>query len=217
MSVVFALLKILLAVVVYVLTMGILKKKFDSNFFLKGFIALFTALSTLFGADTIYVAFTGEKSYLQHIIDEVKGKKAPTIESNVTPKTWNPKIYRGERSYSKNSTYTVKDNYTGLIWQKEDDGKERTWKEAQKYCNELSLSGLKWRLPEQEELYYLGDVTKYNPAVDKAFFNLKSAYYWSNTSYENDSDSAWGVYFDDGRDGWNYKTRTYYVLCVSGQ
>jgi len=217
MSVVFALLKILLAVVVYVLTMGILKKRFDSNFFLKGFIALFTALSTLFGADTIYVAFTGEKSYMQHVIDEFKGVKVPIIPSNATPKTWNPKIYRGERSYSKNSTYTVKDNYTGLIWQKEDDGRERTWKEAQKYCDELSLSGLKWRLPEQEELYYLGDVSKYAPAVDQEYFNLKSSWYWSNTSYENGNDSACGVYFTNGRGNWGPKTLTRYVLCVSGQ
>jgi hypothetical protein len=29
---------------------------------------------------------------------------------------WNPLIYRGKRSYTKNNTNTVKDNYTGLIW-----------------------------------------------------------------------------------------------------
>ncbi len=215
MTIIFALLKILLAIIVYILTMGILKKRFDSNWFLKGFIALFTALSTLFGADSIYVAFTGEKSYVTHIIEELKGNKAsPSFKKS---QSWNPKIYQGKRSYSKNSRHTVKDNYTGLIWQKEDDGEKRTWDDAVSYCNDLSLSGLKWRLPEQEELYYLGDVTKYNPAVDKEFFNLRSSWYWSNTLYENDSDSAWLVYFYDGNDGWDNKTSTVYVLCVSGQ
>jgi len=176
-----------------------------------------TAISTLLLADQLYGLATGEKSIVIEIAKEWHGEESSRVDDIVSPTTWNPKIYRGERSYTKNSAHTVKDNYTGLIWQKEDDGKERTWKEAQKYCNELSLSGRKWRLPEQEELYYLGDVSKYNLAVDQEFFNLKSSYYWSNTPYENDNDSAWLVFFVDGNDYWYYKADAGYVLCVSGQ
>ena len=216
MTIIFALLKILLAVIVYILTMGILKKNFDSNWFLKGFIALFTALSTLFGADTIYVAFTGEKSYVTHVLDELRAKETVrSVNSNL--KKWNLKIYQGKRSYSKNSTHTVKDNYTGLIWQRKDDGTKRTWNDAISYCDELSLGGYKWRLPSQEELYYLGDVSKYDPAIDKEYFDLESSWYWSNTVYENDSSQAWLVGFKLGSDRWYYKTVTSYVLCVSGQ
>ena len=142
-------------------------------------------------------------------------KKNVHKKVKVTTKKWNPKIYRGERSYTKNSEHTVKDNYTRLIWQKEDDRQKRTWKEAVNYCKNLSLAGLKWRLPEQEELYSLVDVRKYNPAIDTNYFNVKSDVYWSNTSSEK-SYSAWYTDFTYGKDDVFYQNAQYYSLCVSG-
>ncbi|HHB95404.1 MAG TPA: DUF1566 domain-containing protein, partial [Campylobacterales bacterium] len=128
---------------------------------------------------------------------------------------WNPKIYRGERSYSKNSTNTVKDNYTGLIWQKEDDEQKRSWDEAKGYCTNLSLDSYSdWRLPTMEELYYLGDMTKVKPAIDTNYFNVKNSWYWSSTTYKNNSSSAWNVYFEYGDDGWDGKSHKSLALCV---
>ena len=145
---------------------------------------------------------------------------APTpIPRPVVPTTqkgkWNSKIYRGERSYSKNSTNTVKDNYTGLIWQKEDDGVKRSWSDAKSYCSSLSLDGSSsWRLPTQEELYYLGDMTKSKPAIDSSYFDIENNYYWSDTTYKNDSSYAWSVYFKFGGDYWYSKSSKYLALCV---
>jgi len=218
MSALLALLfKFVPAVVVFIFTMGIVDtERLQGHPLFKGIIALFTAISTLLLFDQLYSLATGEASTISHIIKELRDDNSSTATSKVNRKKWNPKIYRGERSYSVNTPHTVKDNYTGLIWQKEDDGVERTWEDAVSYCNNLSLAGRSWRLPEQEELYYLGDVSKYDPAIDTDYFTVKSSYYWSNTVYENDSSSAWFVHFEGGDDLWFHKTRTDYVLCVSG-
>jgi len=205
--------KFLFAMFAFIVTVGILyAKKFKDNVILQAIISLIATLSTYFLADQIYAIYKAETNKTVPI----EQAKVSTSSTNSKQK-WNPKIYRGERSYSVNSKHTVKDNYTGLIWQKEDDGEKRTWKDAVSYCDDLSLGGRTWRLPEQEELYYLGDVTKYDPAIDKEYFNLKSSFYWSNTVHENYSSSAWSVNFRDGDDGWNGQTLTRYVLCVSGQ
>ena len=220
MSAIIALLfKTIPAIIVYIFTMGIIDtKRLKGHPFFKGVIAFFTAISTLLLFDQLYSLATDEPSTISAIVKELKGSSSNTKpQAEKSTKRWNPKIYRGERSYSKNSEHTVKDNYTGLIWQKEDDGQKRTWEEAVSYCNSLSLAGLSWRLPEEEELYYLGDVRKYDPAIDTDYFNVKSSWYWSNTTFENDSSSAWGVNFYDGGDNWDGKTSTCYVLCVSGQ
>lgn len=108
---------------------------------------------------------------------------------------WNPKIYRGERSYSKNSDNTIKDNFTGLIWQKKNKEEAVQWEEAEEYCKTLSLDGYRWRLPTINELFYLVDIRKSNPcdkrygcsasftsAIDTEYFDIKTAKsIWSNT------------------------------------
>jgi len=205
--------KFFFAMFAFIVSTGILfAKKFEDNPILKGIISLIATLSTYFLADQMYGIYKAEISKSPSVVEQ----KSTYINSN-TKEKWNPKIYKGEGSYSVNSAHTVKDNYTGLIWQKEDDGTKRTWDEAVSYCDALPLAGLKWRLPEQEELYYLGDITKYDPAIDTKYFNVRSSTYWSNTFYEDDSSRAWGVYFRNGDDYWSGKTSTDYVLCVSGQ
>ncbi len=52
----------------------------------------------------------------QSIVAPISITPQPQISTPQTEGKWNPLIYRGKRSYSKNSTNTVKDNYTGLIW-----------------------------------------------------------------------------------------------------
>jgi hypothetical protein len=69
-------------------------------------------------------------------------------------------------------------------------------------------------LPIEEELYYLADRTKYKPAIDTDYFSVKSKWYWSATTYKNDSSSSWIVLFNDGYDGWFKRSNTGYALCV---
>ena len=214
--------KTLPAAIVFIFTMGIIDtERFEKHPIFKGTIAILTAISTFLLMDQLYSIYTGKPSTLAGIVRKLKGDNTNKVKKEqkgkIHAKSWNPKIYRGKRSYSINSKHTIKDNYTGLIWQREDDGTKRTWKEAKKYCNNLSLAGLKWRLPTQKELFYLTDVSKYKPAIDTNYFKVKNNYYWSSTPYKDDSSNAWNVLFLNGYGGLNYKNVRNYVLCVSGQ
>ena len=105
-------------------------------------------------------------------------------------------IYRGKRSYTKHTTNTVKDKLTGLIWTKRDDGRKRTMQQAKQYCQALSLDGFSdWRLPTIKKLLYLADRSKYGPSIDKTYFSVKHAWYWSSSE---DKSMAWVVNFEFG-------------------
>ena len=148
-------------------------------------------------------------------------KEKPKLKKRVISsksKDWNKKIFSGKRSYSKNSSNTVKDNYTGLIWQKKGSSNQMSWSKAKDYCSSLSKDGFSnWRLPTIKELRYLADRKRYKPTVDTAYFNSKNSFYWSITEYKGDSSKAWGVDFYNGYDYYDYKSYEDYVRCVVGR
>lgn len=168
------------------------------------------------------------EGYHDYFIRCVRGLPipAPTSIETSTPipvpvpiksSKWNPAIYKGEKSYTINSTDTVKDNYTNLVWQKEDDNKFRNWKESKNYCDTLSLDEHSdWRLPTIEELFYLVDITKLNPAVSE-YFNLRSTTYWSSTVYKDnyyDIKSSWIIGFGSGGSTGQPQEHNGLSLCV---
>lgn len=124
--------------------------------------------------------------------------------------------------YTRNSVGIVIDTKTGLQWQDDysDNGgnvKETGWLDAINYCENLTLGGYNdWRLPNINELYYLADRNKLNPAINSVFKNTLIYGYWSSTSLFSDKDNALVVYFSDGSDSWDGKIYTYYVRCVRG-
>lgn len=212
--------KIIPAIIVFIFTMGIIDtQRLHGHPFFKGTIALLTAISTLFLSDQIYSLATGEPNIINEIMKDVRGDNdANTPSQSASTVKWNPKIFRGKRSYSYESDLTVRDNFTGLIWQKKSDGIKRNFDEAKRYCEGLPIDGLQWRLPSIEELYYLADVTQEKaPKIDKNYFDIESSWYWTSTPYRDKSDVAWVVYFNDGYDYTYLHTLTLYVLCVSGQ
>jgi hypothetical protein len=126
-----------------------------------------------------------------------------------------------------NGDGTVTDTSTGLMWQKasadtDDDGVPNTmvWQDALAYCENLILPEggyTDWRLPNILELRSIVDYSTYNPAIDTAIFpDTVSSYYWSSTTYANDTNNAWRVSFYSGNDYSNIKYNDYYVRAVRG-
>jgi hypothetical protein len=123
--------------------------------------------------------------------------------------------------FSRDSDGVVTDSVTGLQWQDNysdngDNIKSAKWTDAIAYCEALSLGGDDdWRLPNFNELYYLADRSKRNPAIDPPFqHTTTSSGYWSATTIVGDEDYAWGVFFYYGDDGWVDKDDSLYVRCV---
>ncbi len=116
-----------------------------------------------------------------------------------------------------NTNEVVLDTKTNLIWQ--DDGNAKTnslnWSEAITYCEDLSLGGYAdWHLPNFNELYYLANREKFNPAMDIGFSNVLTDRYWTSTTFASSSSRAWVVYFYDGYDYDDDKDNDYLVRCV---
>ena len=115
------------------------------------------------------------------------------------------------------SKEVVNDTTTCLMWQDDNASKtvKKTWQEAIDYCEDLNFAGHEdWRLPNYNELYSIGDRSKFNPAIKDAFENVSSSYYWSSTTYVVSTNSAWYVVFNYGYGYADYKGNGYYVRCV---
>ena len=116
---------------------------------------------------------------------------------------------------------TWKDPKTGLEWQRESPG-EMSWYEAQEYAKSLSLNGKDdWRLPTAAELETLLDrktlFDKIRPDMREDVPFRDSLSYWSSTTFEDHTQSAWIVMFDGAYVLSYYKTNLYQVRCVRGQ
>ena len=115
---------------------------------------------------------------------------------------------------------TWKDARTGLEWQCESPG-EMTWHEAQEYAESLSLDGKEdWRLPTLAELESLLDRTKARPEGrppmrEEVPFQDELSY-WSSTTFERDTKTAWILMFDGAYLLSYYKSNLYHVRCVRG-
>ena len=128
-------------------------------------------------------------------------------------------------SYTNNGNGTVTDNNTGLIWQQQDDGNVYNWYQASgtydaaynpTAINVCGALGADWRLPTKKELMSIVDysIPYPGPTINTIFTNTKQSTYWSSTTYANDPDFAWYVYFSNGYVDSYYKSVSYYVRCV---
>ncbi len=94
----------------------------------------------------------------------------------------------------------VLDQETGLVWQRDTDASvTEDWDNAQTYCYTLELGGRKgWRLPTVDELATLIDSSNNDPCLptDHPFTNVKSRWYWSSTTYADNT--AWRIHFNFG-------------------
>jgi hypothetical protein len=103
-----------------------------------------------------------------------------------------------EPSHTANGDGTVTSSCCGLTWQQQVEGAYR-WAEAQAYCENLNLADGGWRLPAQEELVSLVDLSRPNPTIDRvAFPDTPTDFFWSSAAAIGSSGGVWGVDFRYG-------------------
>lgn len=113
----------------------------------------------------------------------------------------------------------VTDNVTKLEWQDDysDNNsiiKSDTWENAIEYCESLTLNGNNWRLPNINELLSIVDYTTAGATTSFTFLNTNLDFYWSSTSYVNDTSFAWYVNFSNTWTDNFIKATNHAVRCV---
>jgi hypothetical protein len=152
---------------------------------------------------------------------------APTYGS-LTGAYNTPTLVSGAR-FTDNSDGTVTDNLTALIWLKNANctdtvrgiaGGALTWADALIWSNYLASGacGLSdnsnagdWRLPNINELHSLGPT--WPPSSP---FTGVQSWYWSSSTYANDTSQAWNVIMLSGNVFSDPKTLGHYVCPVRG-
>lgn len=127
-------------------------------------------------------------------------------------------------NYSRDEvTQIVTDHTTGLQWQDNNTSENKIgWEDAIGYCETLDLGQKSdWRLPNFNELYFLTNRDKKNPALNEIFKNLiirntMFSFYWSSTSVVGTQSSVWGIEFYYGYFAAVAKSKSYWVRCVRG-
>jgi len=123
----------------------------------------------------------------------------------------------GGTRFTDHGDGTVTDNWTRLMWTENADHGWLHWNAAIDYCNDYSFAGYDdWRLPNINELHSLIDLTQSNPALPAVhpFTDVQAIYYWSSTTYTDDSSWAWRVDPDDGVVTREHKEHLGYALNV---
>ena len=115
---------------------------------------------------------------------------------------------------------TVTDNLTGLMWTKSAniDG-QKAWDDAIDWCNALDHGGHSdWRLPNRRELLSLIDRGEYSPGLPDGhpFTDVQNSFYWSSSTYSNNTALAWPVNIGYGNSWYDDKTDTHYTCAVRG-
>ncbi|RLA71984.1 MAG: hypothetical protein DRG24_04135 [Epsilonproteobacteria bacterium] len=110
-----------------------------------------------------------------------------------------------------------------LVWQDNSivASQKLTWDAAINYCESLEFANEgDWRLPNIYELYMIIDKSRYDPAmmINNGFQHVVSLNYWSSTTFVDNTNYAWLMYFNDGRDSTISKAsyNKFYVRCVRG-
>ena len=111
----------------------------------------------------------------------------------------------------------VLDNETSLIWSRAVSKEACTWQQADEIAKSTSVAGVLGRLPTRKELLTLVDDTRYNPAIDTAFFPEcpTDDWYWTSTpAAPSPGACAWYVDFSNGGASWYNRSFSGFVRAV---
>ncbi len=150
------------------------------------------------------------------------------VKDNVTGLIWDVKTDDG-RLHDKDWTYTWYDTNTATNGG--DNGTANGGScggtsncDTSSYVAAVNAAGWcgansGWRMPTEEEMQSIANMSRYSPAIDAAYLpNTFSGQWWSGTPYAGSASYAWFVYFSDGADGLNDRSSSGRVRLVrSGQ
>jgi hypothetical protein len=124
-------------------------------------------------------------------------------------------------SYTRDdATNIVTDHITQLQWQDNNEVADATkikdFVAASAYCANLTLgTHTNWRVPSIDELMYIADRSKSNPAIEESVFEfVASSLYWSSTTVVSDVSRARVVNFLKGSGSSLIKGGSTYLRCV---
>lgn len=108
------------------------------------------------------------------------------------------------------------DPLTGLEWQLKSPG-EMNWYDTVGYAGSLTLNDQQdWRFPTIREMETLLDRNRYRPVMREEIPFRDNLSYWSSTTFDTNTQSAWIIMFDGAYVLSYYKTNAYHVRCVRG-
>ena len=115
-------------------------------------------------------------------------------------------------------SHTVQVVGSNLMWENSIHSRDikLTYQEAVTYCKNIKTDSFQdWRVPTLEELLNLVNYKKVNPAITKEITLLnQKKMYWSSTPYLNNSNSFWGVRYNDGSTQDSSDIYERYIRCV---
>jgi len=109
---------------------------------------------------------------------------------------------------------TLQDQLTGLSWS--NMRPNATWQGASDHCGTLNYNGVSgWRLPTQTELMnaYAHGIKIAARANWMTLANIQRNF-WSASSYSDDTNYAWLLYFENGYTHYSNKYSPFGVVCV---
>jgi hypothetical protein len=128
---------------------------------------------------------------------------------------WPVPATKSPTAYTDNGDGTVTDNVTGLMWS-QPVGALITQAAAIAYCSMTMRAGgySDWRLPTKVELLSIVDYGTSNPSINAVFKNSTTEYYWTSTTYAQNTSNAWLVHFTVGTVLTNAATAMNNARCV---
>ena len=103
---------------------------------------------------------------------------------------------------SADGTY-VTDHKLGVMWARDESSERHDFAGAEKYVAACRLGDFDdWRLPDEQELQSIRDLSRHEPAIDVNVFKSNSAYVWTRTPCSWNTSYVFAVSFYSGLVGY---------------